>query len=94
MNAQERYEYWLNSPDVDEGTKAELRAIAGDPVEIEDRFYQELSFGTAGLRGVHSSPLAATTLWLRMVITTDRNRNINFLLMKMSGGDAVYHRRF
>ena len=52
MNAQERYEYWLNSPDVDEGTKAELRAIANDPVEIEDRFYQELSFGTAGLRGV------------------------------------------
>ena len=52
MNAQERYEYWLNSPDVDEGTKAELQAIAGDPVEIEDRFYQELSFGTAGLRGV------------------------------------------
>ena len=52
MNAQERYEYWLNSPDVDEGTKAELKAIAGDPVEIEDRFYQELSFGTAGLRGV------------------------------------------
>ena len=52
MNAQERYEYWLMSPDVDEGTKAELRAIAGDPVEIEDRFYQELSFGTAGLRGV------------------------------------------
>ena len=42
----------------------------------------------------HSCPLAATTLWLRMVITTDRNRNINFLLMKMSGGDAVYHRRF
>ena len=41
MNAQERYESWLNSPDVDEGTKAELRAIAGDPVEIEDRFYQE-----------------------------------------------------
>ena len=38
MNAQERYEYWLNSPDVDEGTKAELKAIAGDPVEIEDRF--------------------------------------------------------
>ena len=52
MNAQERYEYWLMSPDVDEGTKAELRAIADDPVEIEDRFYQELSFGTAGLRGV------------------------------------------
>ena len=52
MNAQERYAYWLNSPDVDEAAKAELRAIADDPAEIEDRFYMELEFGTAGLRGV------------------------------------------
>ena len=52
MNAQERYAYWLNSPDVDEAAKAELRAIADDPGEIEDRFYMELEFGTAGLRGV------------------------------------------
>ena len=52
MNAKERYEHWLSSPDIDERTKAELRAIADDPQEIEERFYTELEFGTAGLRGI------------------------------------------
>ena len=46
MNAQERYQLWLNSPDIDEETKAELRSIANDPQEIEERFYMELEFGT------------------------------------------------
>ena len=36
MNAKERYALWMNSPDVDEQTKAELRAIANDPNEIEE----------------------------------------------------------
>ena len=52
MNATERYTLWLNSPEIDEQTKAELRAIANDPHEIEERFYTELEFGTAGLRGI------------------------------------------
>ncbi len=52
MNAKERYQLWLLSPDIDEQTKAELRAIADDPHEIEERFYMELEFGTAGLRGI------------------------------------------
>ena len=52
MNAAERYELWLLSPDIDEQTKTELRAIANDPQEIEERFYMELEFGTAGLRGI------------------------------------------
>ena len=52
MNAKERYELWLNSPDIDEQTKAELKAIENDPHEIEERFYMELEFGTAGLRGI------------------------------------------
>ena len=52
MNAMERYALWLNSPDIDEQTKAELRAIENDPAEIEERFYTELEFGTAGLRGI------------------------------------------
>ena len=52
MNAAERYELWLTSPDIDEQTKAELKAIANDPQEIEERFYMELEFGTAGLRGI------------------------------------------
>ena len=44
------YESWLNSPAVDEDSKAELRAL--DEKEKEDRFYRELEFGTAGMRGV------------------------------------------
>lgn len=52
MNAAERYALWMNSPDIDEQTKAELKAIQNDPGEIEERFYTELEFGTAGLRGI------------------------------------------
>ena len=46
------YEEWLNNPYFDETTKEELRAIAGDENEIKERFYMDLEFGTAGLRGV------------------------------------------
>ena len=52
MNARETYEFWLSSPDFDEAAKEELRSIADDEREIEDRFYRELEFGTGGLRGV------------------------------------------
>ncbi len=52
MDYKEIYESWLNNPYFDEDTKAELRAIADDENEIKERFYTELEFGTAGLRGV------------------------------------------
>lgn len=52
MNVQQRYTLWCTSPLVDAESKAELLALQGNNSEIEDRFYQELSFGTAGLRGV------------------------------------------
>ena len=52
MNYKEQYDFWLTNPYFDEETKAELKAIAGDEKEIEDRFYKELEFGTGGLRGV------------------------------------------
>lgn len=48
---RERYERWLSSEAVDEATKEELRAIASDEKEIQERFYKDLEFGTAGLRG-------------------------------------------
>ena len=47
-----KYEKWLNDPCFDENTKKELESIKGNDKEIEDRFYKELEFGTAGLRGV------------------------------------------
>ena len=46
------YEEWLSNPYFDEATKEELRAISGDENEIKERFYMDLEFGTAGLRGV------------------------------------------
>lgn len=52
MNAKETYKFWLENPYFDEGTKAELRGIAGDEKEIEERFYRDLEFGTGGLRGI------------------------------------------
>ena len=46
------YKEWLENPYFDEATKEELRAIAGDENEIKERFYMDLEFGTAGLRGI------------------------------------------
>ena len=52
MKYLEEYKRWCESPEFDEETKKELLEIKDDVKEIEDRFYQELEFGTAGLRGV------------------------------------------
>ena len=46
------YQEWLSNPYFDEATKEELRGIANDENEIKERFYMDLEFGTAGLRGI------------------------------------------
>ncbi len=51
MDYQKRYEEWLSKLEEGDPLKAELNAIANDEKEKEERFYQDLSFGTAGLRG-------------------------------------------
>lgn len=52
MDYKALYEEWLTNPYFDADTKAELEAIRDNEKEIEDRFYMDLEFGTAGLRGV------------------------------------------
>lgn len=52
MSYKEIYEEWLANPYFDENTKEELKAIGEDDKEIQERFYRELEFGTAGLRGI------------------------------------------
>ena len=53
MNEYEvRYNEWLNNPIIDEESKKELLSIRDNKEEIEDRFYKDLEFGTAGLRGI------------------------------------------
>lgn len=48
----DKYNNWINSEYVDDETKNELMGIIDNPKELEDRFYKDLEFGTAGLRGV------------------------------------------
>ena len=52
MEYKERYEEWLSNPYFDTATKAELESIKDDENEIKERFYTDLEFGTAGLRGI------------------------------------------
>ena len=52
MEYREIYEQWLANPYFDEAIKEELKGISEDENEIKERFYMDLEFGTAGLRGI------------------------------------------
>ncbi|MCH5213414.1 MAG: phospho-sugar mutase, partial [Oscillospiraceae bacterium] len=52
MGYMENYEKWLNSETLSIAEKDELKEVAKDAKELEDRFYRGLEFGTAGMRGV------------------------------------------
>ena len=52
MGYKEIYNEWLTNAYFDADTKAELERIASDENEIKERFYTDLEFGTAGLRGI------------------------------------------
>lgn len=84
--AIQQYEAWLNDPNIDEKTKDELRAIADNPKEIEDRFYRELEFGTGGLRGVMG---AGTNRMNRYVIGKATQGFANYLLNGSSSPSVV-----
>ncbi len=88
MDYKKTYEAWLADPYFDEATKEELKSIAGDENEITERFYAELEFGTAGLRGVIGAGLN------RMNIYTVRRATqglANYILKqgKQSQGVAI-----
>ncbi|MFC4303481.1 phospho-sugar mutase [Cohnella boryungensis] len=77
VNPQSLYEGWLNDPNIDAQTKEELRGIAGQERDIEDRFYRELEFGTGGLRGVMG---AGTNRMNRYVVGKATQGFAHFLL--------------
>lgn len=52
MAYREEFERWMNSPKLDAALRAELDVAAADEKDLEERFYRELDFGTAGLRGI------------------------------------------
>ena len=51
MGYMETYKEWCDNQYFSEEARAELKAIAGNEAEIEDRFYKNLKFGTGGMRG-------------------------------------------
>ena len=94
MDTRTVYESWLNEPTLDETTRAELRAISADAPEIEERFYRELEFGTAGLRGI----LGAGTNRMNVYVVRRATQGLaNFLLTceeaKSSGVCIAYDSR-
>ena len=52
MSWMNEYDKWLSSPYVDDDIKSELRSLDGNEGAIKERFYKNLEFGTAGLRGI------------------------------------------
>lgn len=81
MDYRARYEQWCTDSIFDEAAKAELRGIAGDEKEIEDRFYKDLSFGTGGLRGV----IGAGTNRMNVYTVTKATQGLANYIKKQGG---------
>ncbi len=85
-----RYEEWLSNPYFDEDTKAELKAIADDENEIKERFYMDLEFGTAGLRGI----IGAGTNRMNIYVVRKATQGLANYILKVGGeakGVAIAH---
>lgn len=78
MEYREKYEEWLSNPYFDADTKAELQGIADDENEIKERFYKDLEFGTAGLRGI----IGAGTNRLNMYTVRKATQGLANYIMK------------
>lgn len=83
MSYKELYEEWLSNPYFDDETKAELKAIADDEKEIEERFYTELEFGTAGLRGV----IGAGTNRMNIYVVRKATQGLANYIIQMNNQD-------
>ena len=83
MDYKAKYEQWCQDPIFDQNTKEELKAIAGDEKEIEDRFYKDLSFGTGGLRGV----IGAGTNRMNVYTVTKATQGLANYIKKQGGED-------
>ena len=81
MDTKTVYESWLNEPTLDETSRAELRAIATDAQEMEERFYRELEFGTAGLRGI----LGAGTNRMNVYVVRRATQGLSNYLLSCPG---------
>lgn len=83
MGYRELYNDWLTNTYFDNDTKTELERIKADEKEIEDRFYKELEFGTAGLRGV----IGAGTNRMNIYTVRKATQGLANYIIKMHGQD-------
>ena len=83
MNYMDQYKFWLEDSYFDEGTKEELRKIADNQAEIEDRFYKDLAFGTGGLRGV----IGAGTNRMNIYTVRKATQGLANYILKQGGAD-------
>ncbi len=83
MDARKTYEFWLTDGYFDEKTKEELRGIAGDEKEIQERFYRELEFGTGGLRGI----IGAGTNRMNIYTVRKATQGLANYILKEDGAD-------
>ena len=86
MSYRENYEKWLSSPALSAAEKAELESIKNDEKEIESRFFDQLSFGTAGLRGTMGVGL------YRMNVHVVRHATQAFAQVILAEGPAAVQR--
>ena len=77
MEYLKKYEEWCENPFFDEKTKEELIKIKNNEEEIKDRFYKDLEFGTAGLRGVIG---AGTNRMNKYTVTKATQGLANFIM--------------
>lgn len=83
MTSMEKYEKWLNYEGLDKELKEELLSIKGNEEEINDRFYQELEFGTAGLRG----KIAAGTNRMNRLVIARATKALSEVILEADGKD-------
>lgn len=80
MEYKNKYQNWLNDTNIDAETKEELKSIK-DEKEIEDRFYKDLEFGTAGLRGI----IGAGTNRMNKYTVTKATQGLANYIVKIMG---------
>ncbi len=83
MDYKKIYDEWMSNPYFDEDTKKELAAIADDDKEIKERFYADLEFGTAGLRGIIGAGINRMNIY---VVRRATQGLANYI--KKQGGEA------
>ena len=83
MGYMESYNEWLENAYFDDKTKKELKGIAGDEKEIEERFYKELEFGTGGLRGI----IGAGTNRMNIYTVRKASQGLANYIIKNNGQD-------